>query len=382
MECNLFNQSYIERDLELTGGERVISRIFGNTIDFSGVITSDGEGYKLVADIVPDQSRVFKDVKVRIDGIDITNFKIRERSDGKKVVSIDFPLDPIHFKNLELQIDVVWNYSDDDLLRPDVFESTIVVELGITEYTTEKLSNGLTRLAGSYGVQANDFWRPIGYVNVIVNPLKKHFTGLMIKYYPNYKDYPERYEIANYDNMINQLPFKLRRKIFVDLDTLKVQNKKFDFIWQTDDGELIETFMVDTDTIGYATEFSAPVPIEINEDAYPSICLKNIYRNFVFEPQYYSYYKGNHELRGQDLSFRTKLPLELSLRDYKISVLVNGEEVGYKATPISTNEYNYTQYDVPLNQFNSNIDSIEVKATAIYPNGIEVNYGVIFTELF
>lgn len=377
----LFNQSYIERDLEMTGGNRVISKIFGNTLDFSGVIVPSDNGYKLIADIVPDQSRIFSDIKVRIDGVDVTNFDIHLREDGKKVISVIFNLLPEHFKDSELQIDVIWNYSDEDLARPDVFTSKISVDLGSTEYNVENLAKGLQGLTGSYGVQDDDFWKPIGFVNLDINPIKKHYTGLIVRYYPNYKDYPNRYEISNYDNMVSCLPFKISKKIFVDLDTLKVQNKKFDLIWTTECGELIETFMVDTDTIGYSEGFSAPIPIEINRDAYKGVDLKNIYRNFVFEPEFTSYYKGNHELRDKNLSFRAKLPIGLSVYSFTPRVLINGEESSYKQTPIVTDNYTYYQYDVDLSGV-EDVTSVEIAATAVYYNGKEVNYKVILTELF
>lgn len=377
----LFNASYIERDSKLTGGNRVVAKIFGESLDFSGIIEPDGDRYVLKADIVPDQSRVFNDLKVRVDGVDYTDYEIRTREDGKRVVTVAFPLDPVSFQDIKKRIDVIWNYNEDDLNRPDIFKSTIVVNIGNLLYQRTELASGLTQYKGGYTIQADDFWKAIGDVQLTVNGLTTYYSGLTVRYYPNYKDYPTRFEVTNYDNRLSEIPFTIKKNVYVDLDTLKVQNKKFDLIWHTREGEQIETIMVDTDTLGWATGFSAPVPIEINLEAYPDIDLSSIYRNFVFQPEYKSYYKGNHELKGRNLSFKTKVPIELTLQDFKLSVLVNGSEVGYTTTPSTNNQYNYTQYDVPLSTI-ENIESVEVVVSALYPNASEVNYGVVFTELF
>lgn len=378
---NLFSSSYIERDLEMTGGPRVVAKIFGNSLDFSGIVVSDGERYVLKADIVPDQSRIFNNVKIRIDGLDYTDFEVRERSDGKKVVTVNLPLNPVHFKPRDLRVDVIWNYTEEDLKHPDIFEGHVDITIGDSEFTEEKLDNGATLYQGGYMIKKGDFWRSIGEIRLEVNPPQGKFTGLSVRYFPNYKDYPERFEVTNYDNRISELPFDIVKHEYVDLDTLKCQNKKFELIWHTDNGEQIETHIVDVDTLGWETGFNAPVPIEINKDAYPTINLKSIYRNFVFTPEYKSFYKGNHELRGKNLSFKTKVPVELTLQEFKVAVLVNGEETGYTVTPSTDSEYNYNQYDVNLENVEQ-VNSIELKITAVYPDAIEVNYGVVFTELF
>lgn len=377
----IFSQSYIERDLAQTGGPKVIARVFGNTLDFEGVIVQGVLGYALIADIVPDQSRIFSKVKVRINGLDVQNYSIHVREDGLKVVSVVFQLDPDTFKAETLQVDVVWNYTEEDIARPDVFKSTIITDVASVVYEEKKLAPGLTQLTGGYGIQANDFFKVLGYVTLVVNPLTVYYSSLRLRYYPNYKDYPERYEIVDLTNRLAEIPFEIKKKVFVDLDTLKVQNKKFELVWTTQDGELIETLLVDTDTLGYATGFSAPVPVELNLAAYQGIDLSGIYRNFVFHPEYKSFYKGNHELRGRNLSFKTKLPIELSLQSFKLKVLVNGTEVGYTTNPSSDSQYSYVQYDVPLESF-SEVNSVEVSVDVVYPNAVEISYGVVFTELF
>lgn len=384
-DCNssLFSMSSIERDSEAIGGNRIISRVFGDTLDMEGfIVACENNIYKLVADIIPDQSRIFSKVTIRIDGLtlDKSAYRIHKREDGIKVISIDFVLDPEHFEEQIKRIDVIWVWSDKDLARPEIFHSTCKVTLIPVEYEETQEGNGITRLSSSYKIKAEDFWHKLGLVTVSIQPLDIPIAGLVIKDYINYKDFPERYEVTDFSERLGHYPIEYRSKLYVSIDTLKVQNKKVDLIWRTPQGEIIETFFIDTDTEGYEEGFYAPIPVELSKEYYRDVCLEGIYRNFVFEPSFKTYYKGYHELKGKDLKFRTRLPKELYLRDFQLDVLVNGEKYSYQTSSNEDSQYSYNNYTVALAGVES-IKSVEAHIIATYPQG-KVEYDVSFSELF
>lgn len=385
-DCNnnsLFSISSIERDSEAIGGNRIISRVFGDTLDMEGfIVACENNIYKLVADIIPDQSRIFSKVTLRVDGLtlDQSAYKIHKRKDGMKVISIDFVLDPEHFEEQIKRIDVVWRWSDEDLARPEIFHSTCKVSLIPVDYKEEQEGNGITRLSGLYKIKAEDFWHKLGLVTVNIQPLDVPVTGLVIKDYTNYKDFPERFEVTDFSERLGHYPIEYRSKLYVSIDTLKVQNKKVDLIWGTCQGEIIETFFIDTETEGYEEGFYAPIPVELSKEDYRDVCLEGIYRNFVFKPSFKTYYKGYHELRGKDLKFRTRLPKELQLRDFQLDVLINGEKYSYQISSNEDPQYNYNNYTVALAGVES-IKSVEAHIIATYPQ-LKVEYDVSFSELF
>lgn len=384
-DCNnsLFSMSSIERDSEAIGGNRIISRVFGDTLDMEGfIVACENNIYRLVADIVPDQSRIFSKVSIRVDGLilDQSAYKIHKRKDGMKVISIDFILDPERFEEQIKCIDVIWVWSDEDLARPDIFHSTCKVTLIPVDYEVQQEENGVTRLLSSYKIKADDFWHKLGLVTVSIQPLDIPITGLTIKDYVNYKDFQERYEVTDYSERLGHYPIEYRSKLYVSIDTLKVQNKKVDLVWRTPQGEIIETFFIDTKTEGYEEGFYAPIPIELSKEDYRDICLEGIYRNFVFKPSFKTYYKGYHELKGKDLKFRTRLPKELYLRDFQLDILVNGEKYSYQISSNEDSQFNYNNYSVALAEVES-IKSVEAHIIATYPQG-KVEYDVSFSELF
>lgn len=384
-DCNnsLFSMSSIERDSEAIGGNRIISRVFGDTLDMEGfIVACENNIYRLVADIVPDQSRIFSKVSIRVDGLilDQSAYKIHKRKDGMKVISIDFILDPERFEEQIKCIDVIWVWSDEDLARPDIFHSTCKVTLIPVDYEVQQEENGVTRLLSSYRIKAEDFWHKLGLVTVSIQPLDIPITGLIIKDYVNYKDFQERYEVTDYSERLGHYPIEYRSKLYVSIDTLKVQNKKVDLVWRTPQGEIIETFFIDTKTEGYEEGFYAPIPIELSKEDYRDTCLEGIYRNFVFKPSFKTYYKGYHELKGKDLKFRTRLPKELYLRDFQLDILVNGEKYSYQISSNEDSQFNYNNYSVALAEVES-IKSVEAHIIATYPQG-KVEYDVSFSELF
>lgn len=379
----IFSPSGIERDPEKVGGDRVITRIFGDFIDFSGIVETDKEeNFRLVADIVPDQSRIFSKLTVRLDGLEYHDFLVRKREDGMKVVSISIPLSP-NYKEECKEIELVWNYSDEDLARPDIFQSTVQLSFGTSEaihYDEETEVNGIHVFKGAYQVKEGDYLKQLVDLLLDVMPLEgKTITGLKIREYYDFPDNLSKSVLTDYSNQLGDYPLKVRSSIGVGCDTLKVEQKKLELQWKTPEGVTTEEFIFETKTLGYGNGFKAPIPICLREDAYPEVNFVPIYKNIICEPSIKINYKGNEELKGKNLHFFARCPIELGTASLIVHPIVNGTEVSFQQSSRMDDNYNYTDYSVDL--AGVDVESLILKCVAHFPAG-DIEYTVDFTELF
>lgn len=320
VDNKIFSKSAIERDLAITGGERVVARVFCDTLDFTGSIQADKKGeYHLVADIIPDQSRVFKKARVRVDGIYLTEdkYKIHDREDGLKVISVDFPVERESFQTQIKKIEVVWAYDDEDIKYPDIFKSELTIT-GLTGYTKEFVRNGYVIYKGAYNVIKGDYTRVLGTIKINLKKPDADVVGLVVRKYMDYKRLPEICETEGDLNNLDNVPDSVSIPITINPDTLMVGDIKVDLIWATTDGNKVETFCIDTDTISYALDFLPPVPCQVSKDKYPELNLDNIYRNINrSEKEFNEVYQGYHELKGRDVYLRVKLPAIFTSNHYR-----------------------------------------------------------------